>query len=193
MSLDQKLINFIQSDQKLYTAKEIIFYGGSFNPWHDGHTACIKMAPQSSPLIIIPDNNPHKDLNQNKSLEVEVINNIIAHNNLNATVFLDFYQSSNKTPTVDWIKSLQDAFPEKKLSLLIGTDSLMNILSWKESTTLLTTLTSLYVVSRIDENYNIQAQVEKLKSKASELNLVFLGHHDFEDVSSSEIRSRKQD
>ena len=60
------LIQFINKNLSSYIEDEIIFFGGSFNPWHKGHTECIKLLPQGIPIVILPDNNPFKQNHQNK-------------------------------------------------------------------------------------------------------------------------------
>ena len=42
----------------LSTKKEITFFGGSFNPLHEGHLECIRQFNDPENLIVVPDNKP---------------------------------------------------------------------------------------------------------------------------------------
>ena len=39
--------------------EKVTFFGGSFNPWHDGHRACLELCDAAN-LIVVPDTNPFK-------------------------------------------------------------------------------------------------------------------------------------
>lgn len=49
-------------------ACEVVFFGGSFDPWHEGHASCINLLPRELKLIVAPDRNPQKPLKEIKNL-----------------------------------------------------------------------------------------------------------------------------
>lgn len=167
---------------------EWVFFGGSFNPWHQGHQACLNLLPPDKLCFILPDHNPQKDLKV-----FEPVSNIIGlitkikfgKNHFCAPSFLLSFQ---KNPTIDWITKLKKQNPERKLSLLIGFDSFKTFSTWKSYETLAQNLYTLYVVSRLeDESEQLEVKNNLLKV-APKLNIEFLGHHFFENLSSTEIR-----
>jgi hypothetical protein len=43
---------------------EWIFFGGTFNPWHQGHQACLQLLPEDRTCLVVPDRNPEKELRE---------------------------------------------------------------------------------------------------------------------------------
>ena len=179
------LVNFILEHQTLAKAERIIFYGGSFNPWHQGHQACVELAPKKAPLIVLPDNNPHKEIPFQKSLNLDELEKELKIRH-DVYLFREFFYSKSHTPTVDWIVEVKKNFPNKKLDLLLGFDSAQAIDSWKDSQLLLKTLDKLYVVSRLETD-ELRDKLQKKLLKNIEL--IFLGRHQYEHISSTKLRS----
>jgi nicotinate-nucleotide adenylyltransferase len=170
---------------------EWVFFGGSFNPWHRGHQACLNMLPEDKLCFILPDRNPLKELTRLEPVStiIELVKNIkFGKNHFIAPTFLLDHQ---KNPTVSWIEKLRQDFPQKKLSLLMGFDSLKGITDWVRVEDLLNNLDTLYVVSRLEddqERLEITLPLQKLSPK---LHIEFLGRHEFEEISSTKIREQK--
>ena len=55
------LPSFLEKGRALTSGStdRITFFGGSFNPWHKGHGACLELCPEKN-IIVIPDTNPFK-------------------------------------------------------------------------------------------------------------------------------------
>ena len=47
------------SDTNINWSSPVVFFGGSFNPWHDGRQACLDLCPNKN-IVIVPDTNPWK-------------------------------------------------------------------------------------------------------------------------------------
>jgi len=186
------LIQFIKCSNRLNEAEELIFFGGSFNPWHPGHTSCIKLLGADKDLIIIPDHNPYKELVDNDikltSLK-EIKEQLCLLPNRNF-IFDGYYQEGKKNPTSTWIKDLFLNFPKKRLSLLMGHDTFLGLDKWINYMELISTLSVVYVASRLDDNVSKQSQVGILKGINPNLNIVFLGNHEHEALSSTKIRNQ---
>lgn len=184
-----KLHDFIKSNS-LEQLQEIVFFGGSFNPWHSGHSSCINLLSKNKTIIVIPDHNPLKELveSSNKLTSINDLKRKISSFNRNLYLFTGFFESNKKNPTSLWIKDLSKHFPNIKLSLLMGYDSFMSLDKWLNAKDLLSTLDTIYIASRLDVNEAKVAQMELLKA-ISNLNIEFLGNHDFEHLSSSDIRN----
>ena len=169
-------------------AHEIIFFGGTFSPWHEGHSACLKLLPENKTTIVLPDHNPEKcfEMRSKENLE-EMIRPHLKRGEILYTGFLELKVSN---PTYEWIDLISRNYPEKELSLLIGFDQFLNIHRWKEPFSLLKNLSHLYVVSRMDTDAK-KLQMVILKNFNPELKVHFLGGHDFEEVSGSKLRAGK--
>lgn len=172
-------------------SEEWVFFGGSFNPWHKGHQACLNLLPEDKTCFILPDRNPLKDLNplEPVSTILGLVSKIKFGKNhyIAPTFLLDF----EKNPTINWIEKLRKDFPSKKLSLLIGFDSLQGILNWTRAADLLPLLDTLYVASRLEDDEERAKASLPVKNLAANLKIEFLGRHEFEGLSSTELRKNR--
>ena len=173
------------------TTDEWVFFGGSFNPWHKGHQACLNLLPENKICFILPDRNPLKELKviEPVSTVLELITKIKFGKNtfLAPTFLLDF----QKNPTVAWMEKLHKDFPNKNLSLLMGFDSFKNLSKWERPEDLYKVLNGLYVVSRLEEDDEREEAAKPIRAINPSLEIHFLGGHEFEGVSSTQIRSQK--
>lgn len=171
----------------LENEKELIFFGGSFNPWHEGHKACLDLLGNKK-CIILPDRNPFKEIHA--ASPVKTYLEIIPHLNLDHHYLNpEFILKTNKNPTFNWIERTHTRSPQTKLGLLMGMDSLESIETWHKADDLLKLLNEIYVASRLEDESRRDVIKKKLK-KYPELNLHFLGHHPHETVSSTELRKQ---
>ncbi len=159
----------------------VCFYPGSFNPWHQGHKACVELAPVES-LVIVPDSNPWK--NSASSLNLSMIINLMKSLPENTSLYPGFVNLEVGNPTVSWLPKTK----WQKKSLSIGADSFINLEKWKDVKTLLQSLDCLYVVPR-----NIAVDItnktsQKIQSLCPALIIKILANHQFEKVSSTDLR-----
>lgn len=187
------LTEFVKSNFSTNANKHLIFYGGSFNPWHDGHTQCVSFASQFFPVIVIPDNNPFKNqgpLEYRETSIKDIENKLVKANIKNFSIYTDFLNSNKPTPTSLWVSQLQKDFPELKIHLLVGHDNFMQIHRWKNAGQLLNTLNGLYIVSRLGTKEEQEQQSKVLLNINTELELKFSNNHQFEHISSTLIREK---
>lgn len=171
------------------TSDEWVFFGGSFNPWHSGHQACLDLLPDDKVCLILPDRNPQKD-DRSTTPVCEILQiSTLAKFKKNQFLVPTFLLDQKKNPTVEWIEKLKDEFPTLKLSLLMGFDSFSNIKSWVRPEDLLASLETIYVASRLEDDEDRALALDEAKARGLK-NVVFLGKHPFEEVSSTEIRNR---
>lgn len=169
-----KLLNYINKISSSPT--EIIYFGGSFNPWHEGHSECLRKAPKESIKIVIPDHNPHKEFSK-RSLKMD--EKMICKLNVNVYIFKGFFEQQESNPTVDWIKNITAQLESHQHSLLIGYDSYINLSKWKNYEELLNYLDRLYVLDRQNDS----------NTKLYDIETIFLGSHEYESLSSTELRN----
>lgn len=167
---------------------EWVFFGGSFFPWHAGHQACLKLLDEEKTCFVIPDRNPLKEI---RDLDpVMTIIELSSRIRFKKNQFLvpTFLLDQKKNPSVEWVEKLRIKYPHKKISLLMGFDSLLTIKDWIRGTELLKQLHCLYVVSRMEEDSSQENTAMMVKAYAHNLEVKFLGRHEFEKLSSSEFR-----
>lgn len=187
------LINFIKNNSVLAKSDELIFFGGSFNPWHEGHGSCLRLAPKNWPIIVIPDHNPFKDLvySESKASSIEEIQAQLRKIDGITYLFDEYLVLNQKNPSHKWIAEIKEDFPTKKISLLMGFDTFISIDRWIKAQRILNILDSIYVASRLDDEEVKKKQTQVLTNINPNLKIVFLGHHEFEALSSTEIRKVK--
>jgi nicotinate-nucleotide adenylyltransferase len=168
---------------------ELIFFGGSFNPWHEGHSSCINLMDDSKTIIVIPDHNPFKELVKSgeKESSLQDIRSKLNEFKNPTYIFTEFFELNEKNPTHLWVSKIRAKFPSKKISLLMGFDTFMGIDKWINAESLLGHLSCLYVASRLD-NEELKNKQIQLISSLSPVHIHFLGRHDYEDLSSTELR-----
>lgn len=168
--------------------EEVIFFGGSFNPWHEGHRECLKLCPFPEKVVVIPDHNPQKIKHEFSTSEkfLEKLQN--ESKNLCFGIFTGFMQMENKNPTYYWIKFLQQEKPQLKLSLLLGADSFMGLKTWVEADNLLSLLTHLYVVPRLIDLEKVREAKLSFEKINPQLKITLLATHEYEHISSTNLR-----
>jgi nicotinate (nicotinamide) nucleotide adenylyltransferase len=170
---------------------EWVFFGGTFNPWHKGHQMCLRLIPDEKVCLILPDRNPHKDLRDIHQVSTILEISTKAKFKKNQFLVPTFLLRPEKNPTVNWVEKMKADFPTQKISLLMGFDSFSQLKTWDRHEDLLSNLSTIYVISRLEEDEEQRVAMEEVKMNNKELNVIFLGRHDSEHVSSTNIRNKK--
>ncbi len=168
-------------------ASEVLFFAGSFNPWHEGHQACVDLAPPELPLIVCPDHNPFKTSSRHKdalAFYLSFREAMRVPEGRTCLPYPGFLLRDCANPTVEWVLRLKRHRPDLRVSLLMGYDSLKALPTWIQAGELVKLLHGLYVVSRGEEETDHAADAAWLESKVR-----FLGRHAHEGVSSTGLRS----
>jgi nicotinate-nucleotide adenylyltransferase len=182
------ITDFLQSQYPHGIPEEITFYGGSFNPWHEGHSESLRKVHDQY-VIVIPDRNPLKASSSYRFLEdQERIQKQLGKNQLLYTGFMNL---QNPNPTQVWVREIRQLYPELKINFLMGFDNFVILDRWFSYQELLKDLSKIYILSRNDCELKRAAQIEKCRALNPELELVFLGSHPYEDLSSTKIREAK--
>jgi nicotinate-nucleotide adenylyltransferase len=153
------------------------YYGGSFNPWHDGHSECVKQYPGND-LIVLPDSNPLKE-SKSTSCYFKRFNDV--REKAGVICYPGFYGLEQGNPTITWLEKRR----AKTCSLLIGFDNVVIIEKWREWERVLSLLNKIYLVPRqVDQQVFDQCLVKVKKSTQVEI----LESHPHERVSSTDLR-----
>lgn len=167
--------------ENLDLAEEWVFFGGTFDPWHDGHMACLKLLSPKK-IVIVPDRNPWKEtaLNSDLCQAIDDLAKIVSANN--HAVYPGFFAAEKSNPTIDWFSKVLG-----KKSLLIGADNLISFPKWKDYKKLLGLAHKIYVAPRLGSEGEEFDQVVKHCVQLGG-NIVVLNRHDYEHLSSTDLR-----
>lgn len=172
------------------TSKDWVVFAGTFNPWHQGHQACLNLIPEDKVCLIMPDRSPEKDLRDVK--HVTAILEISVKSKLRKNQFLvpTFLLENKKNPTVEWVEKMKEDFPDHKISLLVGFDSFARLNTWVRAESLIPKLDTIYVVSRLEDDADRIKALDEVHALSFDVNVIFLGKHEFEHYSSTDIRNK---
>lgn len=171
----------------MHVGKNIILFGGTFDPPHIGHIILAQRAKEflsAEKVIFIPCYIPPHKLDYKPTLWKHRLNMLnLSLKNLPSMEVSDYEIRvkgvSYTYNTVQWFKK---KFPEHSLYFLIGMDSLLTFTTWHRWQDIISDV-SLIVGNRISEKRKIPEELLNTKK------IVFFNSPKIE-VSSSEIRQR---
>lgn len=162
--------------------KSATFYGGSFNPWHEGHSECVRQYLEiDNDLIIIPDNNPWKD--SKRPINLDEILAISKATGGKCIIYPEFWLHDKKNPTCEWLTRV--GLVNKKL--LMGFDTFSSFYKWQDVEKVIAELDKIYVVPRGEGS-----SVKTLELLDKRVDVIDLHSHKFMDLSSTNIRKEKR-
>ena len=175
------------SAKKIDWTKPVVFFSGTFDPWHDGHQACLDLCPNKN-LLIVPDSNPWKvqDGRSEKRCHWQEYREL-AHRfeKTSFGVFPGYFGIEEGNPTVNWYPHVTC---EKK-EFLMGLDSFFSFPRWKNVGELLKFIDRLYVVPRYTQDETDGKEVvAEIKTLKADVEIEFLSEHAHMNVSSTELR-----
>ena len=164
---------------------QMTLFPGTFSPWHLGHQACVKGCGSYS-VLILPDRSPWKGEREIAPWQdfKAIYHYILNSEKENLYIYPGFLTHEQSNPTVTWLPQL----PLKTKRLLMGDDTFLSIHKWKEAPTLLSALDEIYVCPRQAEIGELTKQFDFL-NQHYHLTILFLEAHDYQHLSSSELRS----
>lgn len=171
-----------------HSLNEITFYGGSFNPWHEGHSECLRQCPAED-IVIIPDSNPWKgpkNLEDNQICLWQSFREIVnKFQDSRFSLFPGFWILERTNPTVQWLPDVQIA----RKNFLMGDDNFFSLHKWTGVEKLMSSLSTIYVVPRLYKKQEIEEFKENFQ-KQFEVDVNVLSEHDFQNLSSTQIRGQ---
>ena len=171
-------------------------FGGSFDPVHLGHVNAVKSLLESSlapdRVIIMPAFvNPFKaglDTDNRANCDDRLEMCRLAFEKLPRCVVSD-YEIKRKTPsyTADTLEYLRGLYPEDKLILTVGSDSLATLPEWNRFSDIIR-IASIAAVSRSpEESQRIEGYAEKVRASGGSVTIIETEPFD---ISSTEIRKK---
>ena len=178
---------------KLYLKHQIkdnvTFFGGSFNPFHAGHLACLNLCPEKN-ILIVPDRNPFKSKERLVSGDDDFLHFEELAKSLKETpysLYPGFLGYTTPNPTSSWLPKVKI----KEKNFLMGDDTFMSLLRWDNPSVVILNLTKLYVVPRNYTRADYLLQEQKIKMWNAKLDVIYLDDHPYKNISSSELRKLK--
>ncbi|PIE03474.1 MAG: hypothetical protein CSA81_01970 [Acidobacteria bacterium] len=178
---------YLAPDPNKPCAGEITFFGGSFNPWHAGHQACLEALPADQQLIVVPDQNPLKAGPANWCYWRHYLH-ICKQAGEEHRVFPGFCGMEHPNPTAGWI----DDTSWPKVNLLLGSDSFKNIHRWIDHEKLLNSIHTLFVVPRKGADRFFQQTSKRIQMDAKTITIKKLADHPHRELSSTALRKSTQ-
>lgn len=164
----------------------ITFFGGSFNPWHRAHKACLELHPEPQHIWVIPDVNPRKDTSNRSPWELYKYL-LTEVGPLGARVYPGFCGLEFANPTVRWLPFTKVQRPQ----ILMGDDSLVTFPNWIESKTLAQAIHTIWIAPRRSQADAISKAISWLGIHAPDCKINWLNDHPYRDLSSTKIRAQK--
>jgi nicotinate-nucleotide adenylyltransferase len=172
--------------KQLDLSKSVVFFGGSFNPWHKGHGACLDLCPNKN-VVVIADSNPWKSDQLHGCYWREFREIALKFSNSPYVFYSGFYGMIEGNPTVNWLPKVKCMEKE----LLVGEDTFFKLHRWKDISTLTKKLKTIYVTPRATGSLgerSIESTSDELKKINPDLVIKFLSDHEYKHLSSSQIR-----
>ena len=161
----------------------VTFFGGSFNPFHEGHRACLDLCPEKN-ILIVPDKNPFKPQSESSPVFDDFQKLAESLKETTYCLYPGFLGLNEINPTSSWLPNVR--ISEK--NFLMGDDSFMSLLSWKNPDIFLNAITKLYVVPRSFKREDYLQQEIELKKINPNLDIHYLADHPYKNISSTSLR-----
>lgn len=164
-------------------ADSVTFFGGSFNPFHPGHRACLDLCPEKN-ILIVPDCNPQKTTTKDQNVYYQFLELAILLKDTNYSLYPGFLGKNKPNPTSTWLPHVKI----KEKNFLMGDDSYMSLLTWYHPEEIIKALTKLYVVPRNFAREDYLKQEQAILKFNPSLIIHYLDEHPYQNLSSTELR-----
>lgn len=153
--------------------RHIAFYGGSFDPLHDGHLTIARKLTELFALdafVFVPAfHAPHKkDRKPTSAFHRYAMLCLATENESKLRVSTVELDAPEKPFTVETQAKLKNELPDAEIFFVIGADSWAEITTWRDWETVLTQ-TNIIVVTRPDYEIEFSHVTEEIKARVVDL------------------------
>jgi len=174
--------------------EKIVLFGGSFDPFHNGHKFMIEEVAKLSKytkLIIIPTyQSPHKSsplLTGEERADLIKTCLPILPMSLKIEISKLEYQKKEPSWTINTIAYYKKKYPNATFSLLIGSDNYKTFKTWKSYKDILSTVELIIIRREESESKKLEDISQKLKQEVPQSNISLLTTSVYP-ISSTQIR-----
>lgn len=167
--------------------------GGTFNPIHLGHLVLSEYIREGlglDKIIFIPTGNPpHKDKDEViRSFDRKNMVELSIRDNPYFSISTIELDRKDKSYTIDTITGLKENYRDDNLIMIIGSDSLFSIETWKSCPNLLKEISFVVADRVLRENKSLIQEIKRLNKKYKSDIKYF--DTPLIEISSTEIRDR---
>ncbi|MGN0689336.1 MAG: nicotinate (nicotinamide) nucleotide adenylyltransferase [Oscillospiraceae bacterium] len=168
---------------------DICFFGGTFNPVHNGHINLLKTAEEKfsfDKIIVIPTKiPPHKNVVFSVTDEDRLNMCNLAFSGLAEVSDYEIIQNT-VSYTINTMNYFKQIYPEDKFYFLMGSDMLLTFERWREYKKLLS-LTAIIAASREEDEFQVLCRKKaELECDGGEIHIIEAEPYI---ISSSKIRN----
>ena len=177
-----------------YKDQEVVFFGGSFNPWHAGHTECVKLFLKDYPdklLVVVPDTSPWKSAVVSKEHVCYYQALKVLKHQLEpypVVIHPGFYGKETPNPTAYWFEKIT----ARKKGLLMGDDQFACLKNWENASTLISMMDFLFVVPRHLNNNECDLVKNEILTLNHNIEIIILSDHEYRHISSTKLRNNHE-
>lgn len=171
---------------------EILFFGGAFDPVHNGHTAILKSAMEYKKfdkVIVMPTGLPsHKD-SCKAPFEIRKHMARLVFRKINENIEVSSYEGNclEKNYSYKTIDRLKEKYPGSNIYFIIGSDSAINIKTWANWEYLAKNVIFLVFAREFNQESELGIAIEEIKKFSPKTTVIT---NDIIPVSSTEIRKK---
>lgn len=170
--------------------KKIAFYGGSFDPLHNGHLMIARKLTEIFKLdefVFIPAfHAPHKiDKNPTSALHRYAMLALATNDEPNIKISKMELDAPERPYTFETLSKLKNELKNAQIFFVMGADSWAEITTWREWETVLT-IVDIIVVTRPDYEIEFSHVTEKIKKRIIDLRRIFNAKSQSRKVAKSE-------
>jgi nicotinate-nucleotide adenylyltransferase len=120
-------------------ASNAVIFSGSFNPVHIGHLVIanyvVEFTPADELWFVVSPHNPVKNRSELAEFHHRLNMVKIASEGLGLPVVVSDIENTLPKPsyTINTLDALSEKYPDKKWSLLVGADNMVNFHCWRDS------------------------------------------------------------
>lgn len=152
--------------------KKIAFYGGSFDPIHNGHLAIAKELTKRFELdefIFIPAfHAPHKNRKPTSAFHRYAMISLATNDEPNIKISTIELDAPERPFTIETQGKIKSFYENPQIFFVIGADSWQDIRTWREWEKVLTT-TNIIVVTRPDYEITFSHVTDEIKERIVDL------------------------
>ncbi len=157
--------------------KKIAFYGGSFDPLHNGHlTIALKLTEifELDEFVFIPAfHAPHKkDKNPTSALHRYAMLALATNDEPHIKISKIELDAPERPYTFETLAKLKNELKAAQTFFVMGADSWQEITTWREWETVLTTV-NIIVVTRLDYEIGFSHVTDEIKKRIIDLRGIF--------------------